>query len=92
MFITEWKLLVPVRMVRNMPYTQNHRFQKGTISLTGPAALGAVSEKKPHQPAAPSLVYRNPSPLFKENFSESGDSFPHRDLEALAAVPGSVQL
>lgn len=79
-------------MVRNMPYTQKHRFQKGTVSLTGPAVLGAVSEKKPRQPAALSLVYLNPPPLFKENFSESGDSFSHRDWKALEAVPGSVQV
>lgn len=44
-------------MVRNTHYTQIHSFQKGIPSLIWSAVLGIVSEKKPHQPAAPSLVY-----------------------------------
>ena len=88
MFITQWKLLVSVWTVRNTPCTQIHSLQKGTPSLIRSAALGAVSEKKHHQPAAPSLLYLIPTSLFKQNFSGSGDSFPHSDWEAQEAAPG----
>lgn len=76
MFITKWKLLVSVWMVRNTPYTQIHRFQKGSPSLFGTAVLGAASENRPHQPAALSLADLTPTVFFKQTVLHLEAAFP----------------
>lgn len=58
-------------MVRSTTYIQTENIQKSTLSLIGPAPLGTVSERRPHQP---SVVYLIPTSLFNQKFPASGDS------------------
>lgn len=76
MFITKWTLLVSLWMARNTPYTQIHSFQKGSPSLFGTIVLGAVSEKRPHQPTALSLADLTPTVFFKQTFLHLEAAFP----------------